>query len=54
MQLLILVLNNDTAQYAITIAAIPIVLVLLTMAGIAVAREIKLYVFLFTLQTSSD
>jgi len=41
MQLLILVLHNDTVQYALTIAAIPIVLVLLIMCGVAVAREIK-------------
>jgi hypothetical protein len=40
-QLLILVLKNDTAQYAVTIAAIPVVLVLLTACGIAVAREIR-------------
>lgn len=41
MQLLILVLSNDTAQYALTIAAIPIVLVLLIACGIAVVREIR-------------
>ena len=41
MQLLILVLSNETAQYAVTIAAIPIVLVLLIACGIAVVREIK-------------
>lgn len=44
MQLLILVLKNDTTQYALTIAAIPVVLILLTTCGIAVAREIRLYV----------
>jgi len=41
MQLLILVLSNETAQYAVTIAAIPIVLVLLIGCGIAVVREIR-------------
>jgi len=41
MQLLILVLADQTAQYAITIAAIPVVLILLTACGIAVAREIR-------------
>lgn len=47
MQLLILVLNNDSAQYGITIAAIPIVLILLTACGIAVAREIRWFVDVF-------
>lgn len=42
--MLIVVLQNDPAEYAeyaVTIAAIPIVLVLLVFCGIAVRREIK-------------
>ncbi|KDQ19868.1 hypothetical protein BOTBODRAFT_27291 [Botryobasidium botryosum FD-172 SS1] len=41
MQLLILVLHHNTAEFGITIAAIPIVLLLLVACGIAVQREIK-------------
>ncbi|KAL0071425.1 hypothetical protein AAF712_001282 [Marasmius tenuissimus] len=41
MQLLILVLNRDSAEFGITISAIPIVLLLLALCGIAVQREIK-------------
>jgi len=41
MQLLILVLQVNSAEFAITIAAIPIVLVLLFFCGVAVQREIK-------------
>jgi len=41
MQLLIVVLQRDSAEYGVTIAAIPIVLVLLVVCGIAVQREIK-------------
>ncbi|KAF8323149.1 hypothetical protein DL93DRAFT_2070655 [Clavulina sp. PMI_390] len=41
MQLLILVLTNDSAQYGLTIAAIPVVLILLVACGIAVKQEIK-------------
>ncbi|KAF8077961.1 hypothetical protein FPV67DRAFT_1463611 [Lyophyllum atratum] len=41
MQLLILVLQKDSAEFGITIAAIPVVLVLLVLCGIAVQREIK-------------
>ncbi|KZV93388.1 hypothetical protein EXIGLDRAFT_768159 [Exidia glandulosa HHB12029] len=41
MQLLILVLSRNSAEFALTILAIPIVLVLLVMCGIAVQREIK-------------
>jgi len=41
MQLLIVVLQTDTAEYGVTIAAIPVVLVLLVLCGIAVQREIK-------------
>ncbi|KAH9901321.1 hypothetical protein C8Q73DRAFT_677483 [Cubamyces lactineus] len=41
MQLLILVLAKNTAEFGLTIAAIPIVFVLLIGAGLAVQREIK-------------
>jgi uncharacterized membrane protein YidH (DUF202 family) len=41
MQLLILVLHKQSAEFGITIAAIPIVLVLLILCGLAVQREIK-------------
>lgn len=41
MQLLILVLHDDSAEFGVTVAAIPIVLILLIGAGIAVQREIK-------------
>lgn len=41
MQLLILVLHTDSAEFGVTIAAIPVVLVLLILCGIAVQREIK-------------
>ncbi|OBZ75710.1 hypothetical protein A0H81_04380 [Grifola frondosa] len=41
MQLLILVLATNSAEFGLTIAAIPIVLVLLIGCGIAVQREIK-------------
>jgi len=41
MQLLILVLQKDSAEFGVTIAAIPVVLVLLVLCGIAVQREIK-------------
>ncbi|TBU50704.1 hypothetical protein BD309DRAFT_6066 [Dichomitus squalens] len=41
MQLLIVVLAKDTAEFGLTVAAIPIVLVLLSGAGFAVQREIK-------------
>ncbi|KAL1735305.1 hypothetical protein EV714DRAFT_244170 [Schizophyllum commune] len=41
MQLLIVVLNKSSAEFGITIAAIPVVLVLLVFCGIAVQREIK-------------
>ncbi|KAF9505985.1 hypothetical protein BS47DRAFT_1399891 [Hydnum rufescens UP504] len=41
MQLLILVLADRSAQFALTIAAIPIVLILLTACGYAVGQEIK-------------
>lgn len=40
-QLLIIVLQSNSAEFALTIAAIPIVLVLLIFCGIAVKREIK-------------
>jgi len=41
MQLLIIVLSANSAEFGITIAAIPIVLLLLAGAGYAVQREIK-------------
>jgi len=41
MQLLILVVDQNSAEFGITIAAIPIVLVLLSFAAIAVQREIR-------------
>ena len=41
MQLLIVVLAKNTAEFGLTVAAIPIVLVLLIGAGLAVQREIK-------------
>lgn len=42
MQLLILVLAKNEAEFGVTVAAIPVVLVLLILCGIAVQREIKL------------
>lgn len=41
MQLLILVLKSQSAEFGLTIAAIPIVLILLILCGLAVQREIK-------------
>ncbi|TFY67275.1 hypothetical protein EVJ58_g1737 [Rhodofomes roseus] len=41
MQLLIVVLEDDTAEFGLTVAAIPITMILLIMAGYAVQREIK-------------
>ncbi|KAF9653141.1 hypothetical protein BDM02DRAFT_3160071 [Thelephora ganbajun] len=41
MQLLILVVSRNSAEFGITITAIPIVLVLLSFAAIAVQREIR-------------
>jgi len=41
MQLLIVVLNEDSAEFAVTIVAIPIVLVLLAFCVTALKREIK-------------
>ena len=41
MQLLIVVLNKSSAEFGLTVAAIPIVLILLIACGIAVQREIK-------------
>jgi hypothetical protein len=38
------VLNEDTAEFGITIAAVPVVLGLLILCGVAVQREIKWYV----------
>ena len=44
-QLLIIVLPRDSAEFAVTIAAIPVVLFLLAACGLAVAHEIKWRVF---------
>jgi len=41
MQLLIIILADNTAEFGVTIAAIPVVLILLIGAGFAVQREIK-------------
>jgi len=41
MQLLIIVLQRNSVEFGITIAAIPIVLILLILCGFAVQREIK-------------
>ncbi|KAG8918608.1 hypothetical protein FRC01_001760 [Tulasnella sp. 417] len=41
MQLLILVLSRDGAEFPLTIIAIPVVLILLTFCAVAVQREIK-------------
>ncbi|KAI0957532.1 hypothetical protein AcW1_005896 [Taiwanofungus camphoratus] len=41
MQLLIVVLQTSTAEFGLTIAAIPVTLVLLIICGVAVQREIK-------------
>ena len=40
-QLLIIVLSTNSAEFGITIAAIPVVLTLLALCGVAVKREIK-------------
>lgn len=45
-QLLIVVLQRNSAEFGVTIAAIPVVLVLLVLCGIAVQREIKWCVIL--------
>ena len=45
LQLLIVVLQTNSAEFGLTIAAIPVVLFLLIAAGIAVQREIKWYEF---------
>lgn len=41
MQLLIVVLQRNSAEYGVTIAAIPVVLILLILCGLAVQREVK-------------
>ncbi|KAF9451043.1 hypothetical protein P691DRAFT_724830 [Macrolepiota fuliginosa MF-IS2] len=41
MQLLIVVLAKNDAEFGVTVAAIPVVLILLILCGIAVQREIK-------------
>jgi len=41
MQLLIVVIQTNSAEFGVTIAAIPIVLCLLVLCGLAVQREIK-------------
>lgn len=40
-QLLIVVLNRSSAEFGLTVAAIPVVLLLLIACGLAVKREIK-------------
>ena len=45
---MIIVLQTDSAEFGLTIAAIPVVLVLLIACGIAVQREIKWYGFPFS------
>ena len=42
---MIIVLPRDSAEFAVTIAAIPVVLFLLAACGLAVAHEIKWWVF---------
>jgi hypothetical protein len=44
LQLLIIVLAKNGAEFGVTISAIPVVLVLLALCGVAVQREIKWYV----------
>jgi len=41
MQLLIIVLTDDTTEFDLTIVAVPVVLVLLAFCGLALTREIK-------------
>ncbi|TFK42599.1 hypothetical protein BDQ12DRAFT_283649 [Crucibulum laeve] len=41
MQLLIIVLQQNSAEFGVTVAAIPVVLILLILCGLAVQREIK-------------
>ncbi|KAF8503574.1 hypothetical protein F5888DRAFT_1004223 [Russula emetica] len=54
-QLLILVLSKNSAEFGLTIAAIPVVLILLIGCGIAVQREIKsLMVFSLFLMLASE
>jgi len=54
-QLLILVLSKNSAEFGLTIAAIPVVLFLLIGCGIAVQREIKsLMVFSLFLMLASE
>ncbi|KAF8275032.1 hypothetical protein EI94DRAFT_1768350 [Lactarius quietus] len=54
-QLLIVVLSKNSAEFGLTIAAIPVVLVLLIGCGIAVKREIKwLMVFSLFLMLASE
>jgi hypothetical protein len=49
-QLLILVLQTNSAEFGLTVAAIPVVLVLLVGASLAVQREIKWCVWRITLR----
>lgn len=44
MQLLIVVLTTNSAEFGLTIAAIPVVMFLLGACGYAVQREVKWYV----------
>lgn len=46
-QLLILVIDPKSPEFALTIAAIPVVLILLITCGLAVKREIKWYVVIY-------
>jgi uncharacterized membrane protein len=41
MQLLIVVLRKDSAEFAVTVTAIPVVLILLVLCALALQREIK-------------
>jgi hypothetical protein len=42
-QLLIIVLARNSAEFGVTVAAIPVVLALLALCAVAVQREIKWY-----------
>lgn len=52
LQLLIVVLNEDSAEFAVTIVAIPIVLVLLAFCVTALKREIKWCAISYNLNAS--
>jgi hypothetical protein len=40
-KMLIVVLQTDSAEFGVTIAAVPVVIILLIFCGIAVQREVK-------------